>query len=90
MNKLCENNGKLIQKFSKDILKFCEGESGEILEQCFDTVQQVNGIGSFLAWQVTCDLQESQCLAESTENDWTELGPGAKSKLLLLAPLCTS
>jgi hypothetical protein len=37
-------------------------------------------VGSFLAWQVVCDLMESQCLKPCTENDWTELGPGAKGK----------
>ena len=83
MNTLCKQDGKLVKKFSKEILECCEGVSDEILEGCFNTVQQVDGIGSFLAWQVTCDLHECQCLAESTENDWTELGPGAKSKSLL-------
>lgn len=83
MNTLCKKDGKLVKEFSNEILECCEGESDEILEQCFRTVQQVDGIGLFLGWQVTCDLHECQCLGESTENDWTELGPGAKSKSLL-------
>jgi len=83
MNKLYENDGKLVKEVSSEILECCKGERDEILKQCFKKVKKVDGIGAFFAWQVTCDLHESQCLADSNENDWTELGPGAESKLLL-------
>jgi hypothetical protein len=84
MNKLCKNDGKLVKEVSSEILECCKGERDEILKQCFEKVKKVDGIGAFFAWQVTCDLHESQCLADSNENDWTELGPGAESGIKLI------
>jgi hypothetical protein len=36
------------------------------------------GIGSFLAWQIMCDLQEAGCI--EFDNIFCEMGPGAKGK----------
>jgi hypothetical protein len=78
MDALVKNNGKMHKELSKKILKCCEGDSDKIVKKCFDNIIKVDGCGPFFSWQVTCDLLECHCLADSTENDWTKLGPGAK------------
>ena len=88
MDALVKNNGKLHKELSKKILKMCEGDSDKIVKECFDIIIKVDGCGPFFSWQVTCDLHECHCLADSTENDWTKLGPGAKGKFLLARAMC--
>jgi hypothetical protein len=88
MDALVKNNGKMHKELSKKILKCCEGDSDKIVKKCFDNIIKVDGCGPFFSWQVTCDLLECHCLADSTENDWTKLGPGAKGKFLLARAMC--
>jgi len=75
MEELHMEEGKLIKKVSRDILACCQNRD---LQGCFKAVKTIKGAGDFIAWQVVCDLMESQCLKPCTENDWTQLGPGAK------------
>jgi hypothetical protein len=81
MSALYTENGKKVTQVSRELLKFCGNND---LEGCFQAVQTIKGAGPFIAWQVVCDLMESQCLKPCTENDWVELGPGAKGKQYLL------
>ena len=66
-----------IKKINKVIIKCCNENN---LEGCFTAIMAIDGVGKFIAWQVICDLMESQCLKPCTENDWTKLGPGANGK----------
>jgi len=45
---------------------------------------RVENVGVFFAWQVVCDLLETNCLDSSGENQWVALGPGAKRGLGLI------
>ena len=38
-------------------------------------------MGPFFAWQILCDLLESQILGTNTDNQWACLGPGAHNGL---------
>ena len=52
------------------------------VEAVFKKLRTLNNVGPFLAWQVVCDLFESDALdAAATEDDWVMLGPGAKRGL---------
>lgn len=75
MDTLHKKNGKALKEVSKSLLGCCQNGS---LDECFDQMTTINGIGSFLGWQTTCDLMESKCLEPFDENDWTKLGPGAE------------
>lgn len=78
---LGENDARLLQQVGKEILQCClDGEKDGIcaLERCFKAVKTIRNVGNFFAWQIICDLLESQCLQPCTETDWTQLGPGAK------------
>lgn len=77
MSELTKNRALKIKRTSRDVLACCNKND---LEGCFEAVKTIKGAGSFIAWQVVCDLMESQCLKPCTENDWTELGPGATGK----------
>lgn len=88
----------LLRKVSREIVECCRrpdgsnnqgGHSG--LEGCFWAVKQIPNVNDFFAWQITCDLLESQCLGPCTENDWVHLGPGAKGEILVVVNLlCAS
>jgi hypothetical protein len=77
MDELYEANGRKVTKVSQEIFKYCRNKD---LKSCFQAVENLKGVGPFTAWQVVCDLMESQCLKPCTENDWVELGPGAQCK----------
>ena len=85
MSGLRKGNGSQVQKVSREILECLQNNN---LEGCFEAVKNINGVGNFFAWQVVCDLMESQCLKPCGENDWTQLGPGAKSKFDCSAAIC--
>lgn len=78
MEMVHEKDAQLVKEVSEQVLESVHKGS---LEGCFDAVKTINGAGNFTAWQVVCDLMESQCLSPCTEDDWTELGPGAKGEL---------
>lgn len=57
----------------------------ESLESCFLAIsKQLPGCGPFLAWQILCDLVESNCLDEVPDVDFCVLGKGAKGKLVVV------
>lgn len=66
-----------IKKVSELLLECSEVDD---LKGCFTTIKALDGVGPFISWQIVCDLMESQCLKPCTEEDWAQLGPGAKSK----------
>ena len=47
-------------------------------------------MGPFFAWQILCDLLESQILGTNTDNQWACLGPGAQNGLRRIFPLETT
>ena len=49
-------------------------------------LQTLPGVGTFTAWQILCDLQESQCIPIVDDDDYCALGPGAKHGLQLIFP----
>jgi len=51
------------------------------LKDCNQVLLSINNVGPFFAWQVLCDLLECNLLGKCTDNQWTSLGPGAKSGL---------
>jgi hypothetical protein len=50
------------------------------LKDCCKILETIPNVGRFLAWQITCDLLESKCLAPCSENDYATLGKGADSE----------
>ena len=48
------------------------------LEPCFNALLRLPGIGEFMAWQILCDLMESNCLPKCDSGDFCRLGPGAR------------
>jgi hypothetical protein len=89
MTLLWKDHAKLLQDVAHAICMACDNKTTwhltkkrtTTLQQCFHAVKSnIPNVGRFLAWQVICDLMESRCLDPCTENDWTELGPGAKCK----------
>lgn len=48
------------------------------LESCFHAIRTLPGCGDFLAWQILCDLLESNCLRHCQTIDFCVLGKGAK------------
>jgi len=42
---------------------------------------KLEGVGEFQAWQLACDLEEAGCLDLQGKDEYTKLGPGAKSGL---------
>ena len=87
MTELCKKDAKMLGKVSREVLECCEKRD---LEGCFLAVQGIKNVGPFLAWQIVCDLMESQCLKPCTEDDWTKLGPGAESKYYRVAVVVIS
>ena len=53
------------------------------LQTCKKACMKLPGVGSFFAWQILCDLDESGCLAFQKDS-FCELGPGAKQGLDLI------
>lgn len=45
--------------------------------------QEMPGCGDFLAWQILCDLQESNCLPKNKNDDFCVPGKGAKGERIL-------
>ena len=48
---------------------------------CQDAILKIPNVGPFFAWQILCDLLESQILGSNTDNQWVMLGPGAQNGL---------
>ena len=53
------------------------------LERCTKTIQSIENVGEFFAWQITCDLMECKAI-DGSIIDWVQLGPGAKVSESLL------
>ena len=77
---LQENERIVLDKLAKRIQKL--NSSGD-LQGITKELQDIENIGPFLAWQITCDLLESNVIPKCNEADadWVELGPGAKHGL---------
>lgn len=82
VNRYLEAMQFLKTNVSSKAVKLFEASQARDLEKCFNIIREIPHVGNFFAWQVTCDLLESKCLAPCTDNDWTMLGPGAKSRFL--------
>lgn len=64
-------------KNSKMLEKVCDAISNaEGSKDCIEALQKLPGVGTFFAWQILCDLQESRCV--HFEDGYSLLGPGAK------------
>jgi hypothetical protein len=62
----------------------------EALQRCENardavaTLKAVRHVGTFIGWQVLCDLVEAGVLPAVARDDWVALGPGAKAWLTLI------
>ena len=63
---------------------------------CIQVLASVDGVGTFLAWQIYCDLCESQCLPPQQQQqhpkddyDYCQLGPGAE-RTFVCVYMCVS
>lgn len=58
----------------------------EKLEDCFKAIQgHLPGCGTFMAWQIVCDLIESKCLPNKVpDKDFCMLGSGAKCESITI------
>ena len=70
------NKAKLLRSIVDKILKAHE------LKDCKAALCKLPGVGSFFAWQILCDMQESRCL--EFDDSFCELGPGAIRKFMVL------
>ena len=68
----------LLRSVVEDLLK-----AHDDMEMCLNVLKRLPGVGTFLAWQVLCDLVESHCFKFEKDN-YCELGPGARGKCLCL------
>ena len=57
---------------------------------CQDAILKIPNVGPFFAWQILCDLLESQILGSNTDNQWVMLGPGAENGLRRIFSLPTT
>jgi hypothetical protein len=64
--------------------KVSKANSDGDLQACYYAILEINNIGPFFAWQATCDLLESRCLLNCSENDFCKLGNGAEKGLQLI------
>lgn len=55
------------------------------MQTFYAAVTKIPYIGTFFGFQITCDVME-QGLIGGSENDWAQLGPGAKAGLKILFP----
>ena len=72
---------KSLEKLAKGVF---EANSDHDLEQCYLVINDIDNVGPFFAWQVTCDLMECACLSNCTENDYAKLGNGAIKGIKIL------
>lgn len=56
------------------------------LEGVTRSLQKIENIGPFFAWQITCDLLQSNILGDCHEHGYTLFGPGAKNGLRYIFP----
>ena len=56
------------------------------LEGVTKILRSIENIGPFFAWQITCDLLQSNILGDCDEHDFALFGPGAKSGLQYIFP----
>ena len=66
-----------------DIIDMCKFSS--TLEDVWMQLQAYPGIGPFLAYEIVCDLMYAKILP-FTEDDWVNVGPGAKKGLWEIWP----
>ena len=66
---------KDLDVLTKKIIKEAKRRSAKGV---FEVLYSVQGVGTFFAWQIMCDLTESRVLGSVTDNQWTKLGPGAQ------------
>ena len=59
-------------------------DAADDMEMCFNVIKKLPGVGTFLAWQVLCDLVESHCFKFENDN-YCQLGPGARGKCLCVS-----
>jgi len=84
---------KNISKLASELVTAAEKKSNAKTpsEICFDTIKKIPFVGNFFANQILCDLQETKTLGSNvTEDQWIQLGPGAKHGLRRLFDLETS
>jgi len=65
----------------------CEGivAAKDDMRLILTEIRRLEGVGSFLSWQILCDLQEAQCV-DTTGDDYCVLGPGAVMGLSTIFP----
>lgn len=59
--------------------------ASETLKGVFSALREVHCVGAFIAYEVCCDLMYSKAIP-FVENDWANVGPGAKTGVELLYP----
>jgi hypothetical protein len=64
-----------------DEIKNCKS-----LESVFDALRKIPCVGSFISYEICCDLILTKMIPFS-ENDWSNCGPGAKGGIKLIYPL---
>jgi len=69
---------KNIDRLTKSVSQAARERSTRKIQEILLTIPNV---GNFFAWQILCDLCECKLLGKCTDNQWTCLGPGAKSGL---------
>jgi hypothetical protein len=76
LTSLAARQGHLVRKTANSI--FHDAVQNRELRACVQHVKNLYGCGDFMAWQITCDLMESNALPECHSHDFCQLGPGAK------------
>lgn len=56
------------------------------LEGVTKSLQSIENIGPFFAWQITCDLLQSNVIGDCDEHGYSLFGPGAKNGLRYIFP----
>ena len=63
--------------------------SNQSLEKCMNEIMKIRNVGNFFAWQILCDLLETNILGPNSDDQWVWLGPGAKDGLERVFPTHT-
>jgi len=85
-----QNNGWTRYKNTLVDLQLKLGRICEKLRKCntlsdaCEVLKSVENIGDFFAWQILCDLTETNVIKVNDLDDWAELGPGARKGLKLI------
>jgi alpha-glutamyl/putrescinyl thymine pyrophosphorylase clade 1 len=75
---LAAHQGQVVRQTANSIFHDAVQE-GDV-QACVQHVKRLNGCGDFMAWQITCDLMESNALPGCHFDDYCQLGPGAKGR----------